>query len=70
MYFYEQITTKTLHMRMNDINISHRLGQLLYKYYVNLSLWTTWWDNWTSLISICLFWNKIMSLNFNMELLK
>jgi hypothetical protein len=37
MYFYEQIIIKTLHMRMNDIIISHRLGQLLYKYYINLS---------------------------------
>jgi len=30
MYFYEQITTKTLHMRMNDINISHRLVILIF----------------------------------------
>jgi len=37
MHFYEQITTKTLHMKMNDIDISHCLGQLLYKYFVNLS---------------------------------
>jgi hypothetical protein len=37
MHIYEQITTKTLHMKMNDIDISHCLCQLLYKYYVNLS---------------------------------
>jgi len=37
MHFYEQITTKTLFMRMNNVDISHRLDQLVYKYYVILS---------------------------------
>jgi hypothetical protein len=27
MYFYENITTKTLHIRINDVDISHRLGE-------------------------------------------
>ena len=33
MYFYENITIKTLHMRINDIDISHQLGE----YYIILS---------------------------------
>jgi hypothetical protein len=33
MYFHENITTKTLHMRINDVDISHHLGE----YYVILS---------------------------------
>jgi hypothetical protein len=37
MHFYEQITTKTLHMRMNDVDISHCLGHLIYEYYTILS---------------------------------
>jgi hypothetical protein len=37
MHFYEQITTKTLHMRMNDVDISFRLGQLVCEYYIILS---------------------------------
>jgi len=27
MYFYENITTKTLHIRINNVDISHRLGE-------------------------------------------
>jgi len=27
MYFYENITTKKLHIRINDVDISHRLGE-------------------------------------------
>jgi hypothetical protein len=37
MHFYEQITAKTLHMRMNNVDISHCLGQLVFKYYIILS---------------------------------
>jgi len=34
MYFHENITGKTLPMRINDVDISHCLGE----YYVILSL--------------------------------
>jgi hypothetical protein len=27
MHFYEPISTKLFHMRMNDVDISHRLGE-------------------------------------------
>jgi len=27
MYFYENITTKTLHIRINDVDISHHIGE-------------------------------------------
>ena len=27
MYFYENITTKTLHIRINVVDISHHLGE-------------------------------------------
>jgi hypothetical protein len=37
MHFYEQITTKTLHIRMNDVDISFRLGQLVCEYFFILS---------------------------------
>jgi len=37
MHFYEQIIKKILHMRMNVVNISLRLGHLIYKYYIILS---------------------------------
>jgi len=33
MYFYENIITKTLHMRINDVDISHHIGE----YYIILS---------------------------------
>jgi hypothetical protein len=33
MYFYENITINALHMRINDIDISHQLGE----YYIILS---------------------------------
>jgi len=37
MHFYEQIIKKILYMRMNVVNISHRIGHLIYKYYIILS---------------------------------
>jgi hypothetical protein len=37
MHFYEQIIKKILYMRMNVVNISHRLDHLIYKYYIILS---------------------------------
>jgi hypothetical protein len=36
MNFYEQIIKKILHMRIN-VDISHSLGHLIYKYYIILS---------------------------------
>ena len=33
MYFHENITEKTLHMRINNVDISHQLGE----YYIILS---------------------------------
>ena len=38
MYFYENITINTLHMRINDIDISHQLGE----YYIILSFKVYW----------------------------
>jgi len=42
MHFYEQIIKKILHMRIN-VDISHSLGHLIYKYYITylLKSWTT-----------------------------
>ena len=37
MHFYEQIIKKILHMRMNFVDIPHRQGHLIYKYYLILS---------------------------------
>jgi len=36
MHFYEQIIKKILHMIIN-VDISHSLGHLIYKYYIILS---------------------------------
>jgi len=34
MYFYENITTKTLHLKINYVDISHRLGEYYIIFYL------------------------------------